>query len=104
MLRSRYRYFEKLRSSFAQHFGAFAYRFGHAFAMDAIMTSRSTHPLAVYRAEILSIFDEFSRRIEADKQIPLWRRIFIRAFAIYMQTLPIPSGRLAMRVSRFLLS
>jgi glycosyltransferase involved in cell wall biosynthesis len=100
MIRSRFRYFEKLQSAFAQHSGALVPRFGFSFAMDAIMTSRSSHPLAAHREEILSMLDAFTRRVNENAQLPAWRRASIRVMTAYMKSLPIPSGRLAMKIAR----
>jgi glycosyltransferase involved in cell wall biosynthesis len=99
MVRSRYRYYRKLDNMQPQFSAALARRFGLLFAFDAILTSSSAHPLAAHRPEILAILDEFSKRTRDESALPLWQRLSIRALALYMNSLPVISGQLAMKLA-----
>jgi glycosyltransferase involved in cell wall biosynthesis len=100
MVRSRYRYYQKLADALPQYSDAIVRRFGLHFAYDAILTSSSAHPLVAHRPEILEILDEFSKRTREDKKLPAWQRRSIRALALYMNSLPVVSGRFAMKLAR----
>jgi glycosyltransferase involved in cell wall biosynthesis len=99
MVSSRYRYYRKLDKAQPQFSAALARRFGLLFAFDAILTSSSAHPLAAHRPEILAILDEFSKRARDDRNLPAWQRLSIRALSAYLNSLPVVSGRLAMKLA-----
>ncbi|BEU21558.1 glycosyltransferase family A protein [Paraburkholderia sp. 22B1P] len=100
MLRSRFRYYKKLDDAYPGYSPDLVARFGMNFAMDAIMTSNPHHPLRANRAEILATLDEFAERVRSDTKLPAWQRLSVRAYAAYMRSLPIVSGRVAMKLAR----
>lgn len=100
MLRSRFRYYTKLDDAYPGYSPDFVARFGMNFATDAIMTSNPHHPLRANRAEILATLDDFAKRVKSDTKLPSWQRLAVRAYAFYMRSLPIVSGRAAMKLAR----